>query len=581
MKRFAAGLCFSTLLAAGGPALAQGSSPGTDAILVFDASGSMWGQIDGVNKIVIARETVAGLLGDLPADQRLGLMVYGHNRKGDCADIEMLAPVGTDRGAIRTAVMGLNPKGMTPMTDAVIQAAEALKYAERRATVILVSDGEETCHADPCAAVAALEKLGVDLTVHTVGFGLESAEARNAREQLKCMAQATGGRYFSADSAGELSAALSSVAAAVSEPSSTPAADVIRGRLWATAEQGGPTIASGLTWTIRRAGSDEVVHQAENVGELELELPSGNLDVHVLRPADGASAQVTHNFANGTYLVLPILTHLAATLSAPDRAAAGDLAQVAWEGPAQEHDYLSVEQPGQPVKVNTYITYEYVAKGNPLMLRMPADPGRYEILYVQRNGYKALARRAIEVTAVGASVKAPATAPAGGQIEVSWTGPGYEHDYISAEEAGSQSSTSSYITYEYTSNGSPLMLTLPPDPGSYEIRYILHQDYSTLARQTIELTPVAASIRAPASGKADSSIEVLWSGPDYQHDYISVEKPEDSSSVGSYHTYSYTVDGSPLMLTLPSKPGQYEIRYIQGNGYRTLARQAITVTPAD
>ena len=47
------------------PVQAQdGETKGGDTILVFDASGSMWGQIDGVPKITIAREVVNGLLGD-------------------------------------------------------------------------------------------------------------------------------------------------------------------------------------------------------------------------------------------------------------------------------------------------------------------------------------------------------------------------------------------------------------------------------------------------------------------------------------------------------------------------------------
>src|SRR5690606_36300416 len=90
-----------------------------DSIPVFDGSGSMWGQIDGVPKITIAREVVQGLLADLPASRRLGLVAYGHNRKGDCRDIQTLVPVGTDRAAIASAIEGINPVGMTPMTAAV------------------------------------------------------------------------------------------------------------------------------------------------------------------------------------------------------------------------------------------------------------------------------------------------------------------------------------------------------------------------------------------------------------------------------------------------------------------------------
>src|SRR5690625_1951055 len=75
-----------------------------DTILVFDGSGSIWGQIDGVAKITIARDVMQGLLSELPAERRMGLVAYGHNRKGDCGDIETLVPVGDDRDAIGSAI---------------------------------------------------------------------------------------------------------------------------------------------------------------------------------------------------------------------------------------------------------------------------------------------------------------------------------------------------------------------------------------------------------------------------------------------------------------------------------------------
>jgi Ca-activated chloride channel family protein len=119
----------------------------TDSILVLDASGSMWGQIDGTAKIEIARTVVGDLLSTLPATQNLGLTAYGHRTKGDCTDIETLVRPGTaGRDDIARAVSGLTPRGKTPMTDAVIRAAEDLRYTENKATVILVSDGIETCN---------------------------------------------------------------------------------------------------------------------------------------------------------------------------------------------------------------------------------------------------------------------------------------------------------------------------------------------------------------------------------------------------------------------------------------------------
>ncbi|MFA5520974.1 MAG: VWA domain-containing protein [Castellaniella sp.] len=584
MKRFAIGLAFAGLLASG-TVSAQSTSGATDAILVFDASGSMWGQIDGVNKIVIARDVVSQLLNELPQNRRLGLMAYGHNRKGDCNDIEMLVPVGTDREAIRSAVMSINPRGMTPMTTAVQMAAEALRFTENKATVILVSDGEETCHADPCAAVETLEKLGVDLTVHTVGFGLESAEAKNAREQLQCMAQATGGQFFNAANAQELAAALTTVAATEPEPVApavvTPAAPAtLPVTLEATDQKDGPVIKDGLVWTILDGGSGKVLHESPETGSLALDLTKGIKDVRVTRTADGAVAEGSFNPANDKRYTLPIVVHYDAAISAPATAAAGATVRVSWEGPDREHDYLSVQRPDKPSNAATSITYTYTDKGSPLELLMPPDPGTYEIRYIQNQGHKTLASHTIEVTAVDATLEAPATAAAGATVRINWTGPDYASDYLSVELPDKASNANTSINYTYTDRGNPLELLMPADPGTYEIRYIQNQDYKTLARHTIEVTPVTVTLQAPDTAVAGTSVRVGWNGPDYERDYLSVERPDKRSNADTSLSYAYTESGSPLELNMPDEPGTYEIRYIQNQGYRTLARHTITVTAA-
>jgi Ca-activated chloride channel family protein len=193
-------------------ALAEGQR----VILVLDASGSMWGQINGVAKMEIAKDVVGKVIGKWKPDDELGLVAYGHREKGSCTDIEtVLEPVSLNADAYMSAVRGLSPKGKTPMTQAVRQAAEALKYTERQATVILVSDGIETCDPNPCAVAEELERLGVGLTVHTVGFGLDD---KGAVEQLKCLAEKTGGISVLADNAEDLERALTKTVEAAPVP---------------------------------------------------------------------------------------------------------------------------------------------------------------------------------------------------------------------------------------------------------------------------------------------------------------------------------------------------------------------------
>ena len=125
-------------------------------------------------------------------------MAYGHREKGNCADIELIVPpaAGT-ANAISTAANTLKFLGKTPLSEAVKQAAEALKYTEDKATVILITDGLETCNADPCA-LARNSSGGRRLHRHVVGFGLTSAEGR----QVACLADNTGGKYIQADDEG-------------------------------------------------------------------------------------------------------------------------------------------------------------------------------------------------------------------------------------------------------------------------------------------------------------------------------------------------------------------------------------------
>ncbi|MEM6916041.1 MAG: VWA domain-containing protein, partial [Verrucomicrobiota bacterium] len=179
-------------------------------MVVLDASGSMWGEIDGEPKIEIARETIADILSDWTDDRHIGLMAYGHREKGSCEDIEVLIPAAPlDRAAFLKTVNSIIPKGKTPLTDAVQQAAEELKYTEAAASVILVSDGEENCGKDPREVAKMLEANGIEFTAHVIGFDVTEEQ----QESLAAIAEETGGAFVAADDAASLKLALTQVVA--------------------------------------------------------------------------------------------------------------------------------------------------------------------------------------------------------------------------------------------------------------------------------------------------------------------------------------------------------------------------------
>jgi hypothetical protein len=362
-------LASALVLATASATAADPKQPRT--IIVMDGSGSMWGQIEGRPKLEIARETVADVVGKLPANQTLGLIAYGHRRKGDCKDIElMVAPAPGTSGQVLKAVNNMRFLGMTPLSEAVRQAADALRHTEQAATVVLVTDGLETCNLDPCAVANELEKSGVNFTAHVIGFGLTKDEGA----KVACLATNTGGRYLQASDGAGLFAALRQV---VSEPTTPP-----------------PTV----------------------------------------------------------------------TLDAPASAPIGSKVAVKWTGTPAKLDTIAIVQmvDGKP----TVHDYGYVKDGNPLSLIMPGEPGAYIVQYRHRD-QTVTASRPIQASPARAVLKAPDVAQAGSTVTIGWTGPNVSLDNIQIAEQGSDS----YVSYTYLNDTRQVELTMPDEPGNYELRY--------------------------------------------------------------------------------------------------------------
>ncbi|RWN35672.1 MAG: VWA domain-containing protein [Mesorhizobium sp.] len=233
-------------------------------IVILDASGSMWAQIDGKPKLEIARESLRTVLQSVPADAEIGFMAYGHREKGSCDDIQLIVPPQAGSGsAISAAADSLKFLGKTPLTAAVKQAAEALKYTEDKATVVLITDGLETCGGDPCALGKELEASGVDFTADVVGFGLTADEGK----QIACLADNTGGKYIQASDEKALQEALAETVAAPAPapepapasapaPAPEPAKPEFNFLPIAVLAEGGDPVTDGNAWEIYKAKPD-------------------------------------------------------------------------------------------------------------------------------------------------------------------------------------------------------------------------------------------------------------------------------------------------------------------------------------
>jgi Ca-activated chloride channel family protein len=198
--------CASSAWAAEPGSPAAGAEPNASVVLVLDASSSMLGKIGKTTKMSVARDVTHELIASWDTRLNVGLTAYGHRQSKSCLDIEAVVPLGPlNPESFNAAVDRLKPKGRTPLAAAIQNAADQLGYAQRKATIIVISDGIENCGGDPCAVAAELEKKGIEFTTHVVGLGrISAAESK----QLACIAEKTGGEYRGAKDAVALKEAL-------------------------------------------------------------------------------------------------------------------------------------------------------------------------------------------------------------------------------------------------------------------------------------------------------------------------------------------------------------------------------------
>ncbi len=551
------------------PALAQP----TRTIIVMDGSGSMWGQIDGRPKLEIARETVGQVLDQIPAEQEIGLIAYGHREKGNCGDIELAVPPAAGTGAaISQAVNGMRFLGKTPLSDAVRQAADALRYTEDAATVVLVTDGIETCNADPCALAIELEQAGLNFTAHVIGLGLSQAESA----QISCLATGTGGRYFDAADAEGLAGALMETVAS-SEPL-PPTPPVQR-----TYFPGAPLMPEiGLQPTGQTTGAAEASLAAFDfpadgtaaqcsaicTGDGQCAAwrfePPGSYFVAEARCVTyGASSEMDYGtFAEGEgwasgikdgvlMLVRPYIaqeTLPEASIEAPETVPAGQRFIVEWTGPAMDLDTIEIGIPGDGERW----AYVYVSKGQPAELLMPGEAGDYELRYKFRD-QTVIATRAITAIEAAVSMTAPDRALAGSEIAVGWVGPDADYDNIQLAEVGSDS----YLSYAYVRDNNPVLLTLPDEPGTYELRYKL-ADTEIIATRPIEVVPAESGLSTDegalvpvpvtlAAEMGDMDFSIVWSAVPVPGQGL----PPEAWALS---------DGTPDPVSADFLPGDYDVR---------------------
>lgn len=202
-----------------------------ELIMVFDASGSMdysllatqqeiqdamvaqglqslAGQLLGVNtgtnpmvsnlyrepkRITAAKQAATTVVQSIPKDVNIGLVLI--ERCPGARQAGFFSP--GQRGNLMSQLQNIRPVEGTPLADGVARAGQMLDGVNKESVMLVISDGEESCNQNPCAVAQQLAHSKPHLKINVVD--IMGTGAGN------CLANATGGKVYTARNANEIS----------------------------------------------------------------------------------------------------------------------------------------------------------------------------------------------------------------------------------------------------------------------------------------------------------------------------------------------------------------------------------------
>jgi len=565
----------------------------SNLIMILDASGSMWAKIEDKEKIVIAKKAFVEFVNGLPADIQLGVIAYGHNRKGDCNDVELISALGKpDKKSILKKIKALNPKGMTPITRSLEMAAGVFKGITGNNLIVLISDGEETCDSDPCALVNKYMKENRNFTVHVIGFDVKGI----ADKQLACIAKAGRGGYYTARNMNDLLLAVNHVSRTIK---------LKKGTLELEKETFVPGESIRLAFSTEdkytekgwigiipseiphgdenRNDQNDIAYRyllGQNSGIFEFEAPSkpGSYDFR-LHDTDKNGKEIIHV----TFKVIPTQGSLSLTKKEyfPSEEITVSfkslmkLADKAWIG------ILPSNVPhGDETRNDRFdLSYRYLGgkSTGTIKFTAPGQPGKYDFRLhdTDKNG-KELASVSFEVIPVSGSLSlSKSTAITGGKIEVqlldasqlsrkAWIGL-IPSDIPHGDESRNDQHD---LAYKYVRSGENQVYSFsaPTKTGSFDFRLHDTDDNGMeIASATFKVIMASADLKTNKSvfKKGESiKIDFSYNGVPAHNGWIAIFPAGSTPPNKNYIAYKYVagMQNGQVMLKAPDKSGEYDIR---------------------
>lgn len=175
------------------PTFAPGEEP--EVVVIVDGSKSMdEAHFGSQSRMDLARRSIEHIVKGLPKPVDVALVEFT-----TCTDVRRdkfySAP---ERPALIAEVNRLTPTGGTPLARSLERAGNIVS-SDADATIVVVSDGDDTCQGDPCAVARAIKARKPRVTINVVDLSGEAGRAT-----VQCIAKATGGKVLTPNSGADM-----------------------------------------------------------------------------------------------------------------------------------------------------------------------------------------------------------------------------------------------------------------------------------------------------------------------------------------------------------------------------------------
>lgn len=303
--------------------------------------------------------------------------------------------------------------------------------------------------------------------------------------------------------------------------------------------------------------------------DVRLKLPDaeGEFELRYVRRTGGVS-EARHRIR---------LEDLPTSLSAVTEAVIGNTIDVTFTGSGNRYDRIELWM-AKGTKAEAALGIS--GSRTTLPFKLPERAGEFELRYVTRDNKRILATQPLTIREVETRIEAPRNADLGAKLSIGWVGPGNNYDRIELWPSDAGTNKPAAVA-AILSARNPLVMTLPEQPGAYELRYVTARENHVLARSLLSVGAVEADLAASDTTLADAPLWVNWQGPGNNYDRIELTTPNATQTDKALAVGAILSGRNPVLINVPEGlAGEFELRYVLARSGEVIATRDIAIRPA-